>query len=98
MNAETLLAEAHRLGITLFPAGDKLRVDAPKGALSPDLRQALADHKPEILALLKPVSDGERPPLDRPPENEVELRRLIDWLADPVAFARWLERLMDREE
>ena len=37
-------------------------------------------------------------PMGRPTDNETELRRLTDWLDDPVAFARWFERLMDRKE
>ena len=43
-------------------------------------------------------SDGQLPPLDRPPETEQELRRLIDHLADPVNFAAWLERVMDTKD
>ena len=53
------------------------------------------DNKPAQLALLSsPVGDGQAPPLNRPPVNEQELRRLIDKLADPEAFARWLEWAM----
>ena len=40
------------------------------------------------------VGDGRPPPLDRPPSTERELRRLIDHLAEPVAFANWLEWAM----
>ena len=39
-------------------------------------------------------ADGQLPPLDRPPQNEQELRRWMDHTADPEAFARWLERAM----
>ena len=42
-----------------------------------------------------PLGDGQPPPLDRPPDTEMELRRLIDRLADPVAFAAWLEWAMN---
>jgi hypothetical protein len=41
-----------------------------------------------------PVGDGQPPPLGRPPATEMELRRLIDHLADPEAFTRWLEWAM----
>lgn len=34
----------------------------------------------------------------RPPKTEAELRRLIDYLADPVAFAAWFERLMGQTD
>jgi hypothetical protein len=40
------------------------------------------------------VGDGQLPPLDRPPATETELRRLIDYLDDPIAFAQWFEKLM----
>ena len=42
------------------------------------------------------VGDGQAPPLDRPPQTEQELRRLIDHLEDPEAFACWLEWAMNR--
>ena len=45
-----------------------------------------------------PVGDGQLPPLDRPPTSEMELRRLIDFLADPVAFAQWFARLMQQTD
>jgi hypothetical protein len=44
------------------------------------------------------VGDGQLPPLDRPPSTETELRRLIDYLDDPVAFARWFEALMHKAD
>jgi hypothetical protein len=42
------------------------------------------------------VGDGQLPPLNRPPATETELRRLIDYLDDPVAFAQWFECLMQQ--
>ena len=45
-----------------------------------------------------PVGDGQLPPLDRPPQTEMELRRLMDYLGDPVAFAQWFEQLMEHDE
>lgn len=32
--------------------GDRLHIDAPKGAISPELKAGLAQHKAELLALL----------------------------------------------
>ena len=57
MNKDELVAEAHRLGISLTSNGEKLRVEAPKGALTEEIRQALAEHKAEILSLLTPSPD-----------------------------------------
>ena len=95
MTTDELVAEANRLGIALTSNGEKLRVEAPTGALTDELRQALGEHKTEILARLRPVGDGQPPPLDRPPVTEQELRRLIDHLAEPEAFTRWLEWAMN---
>ena len=52
MTTDELVAETNRLGITLTCNGEKLRVEAPTGALTDELRQALGEHKTEILALL----------------------------------------------
>jgi len=43
----------------------------------------------------KKVGDGLGPPLDRPPQTEQELRRLIDHLADPEVFAAWFKWAME---
>ena len=40
-------------------------------------------------------ADGQLPPLDRPPQNEHELRRWMDHTADPEAFAQWLRWAMN---
>jgi hypothetical protein len=45
-----------------------------------------------------PVVDGELPPLDRPPENQEELVRLLNHLADPVSFAGWFQHLMEQAD
>lgn len=46
----------------------------------------------------RPLGDGQAPPLVRPPETEQELRRLIDHLADPENFNRWLAWAMNRTD
>jgi amino acid adenylation domain-containing protein len=48
-----LLDELTRRGATLVPEGNHVRYRAPKGALTPELRAALAAHKQEVLALLR---------------------------------------------
>lgn len=53
MNAAKLIEELRSRGVTLEAAGDRIRVDAPKGALTPELRLVLTDRKVEIIALLK---------------------------------------------
>ena len=53
MNALEVVVEATRRGAKLIPVGDRLRVDAPRGALSPELRRGLAEYKSQILSLLR---------------------------------------------
>ncbi len=55
MTATDLLTSCRAAGIILAADGDSLAVDAPAGALTPALRDTLARHKPELLALLAPV-------------------------------------------
>ena len=53
MTAVAILEEAKQLGIVLEAQGNHLRFRAPKGTLTPELREALARHKGEILAVLQ---------------------------------------------
>jgi pyochelin synthetase len=55
MTASDVLQLAKNAGIVLEADGDQLVVDAPLGALTPKLRDLLAQHKPELLATLAPV-------------------------------------------
>src|SRR3989337_2965400 len=57
MSADELLVTCRQAGIVLSAAGDRLRYDAPRGALTPELRAALACHKPALLAALAPVAE-----------------------------------------
>lgn len=52
MNAAELLSTLRESGVSLETAGDRLIVDAPKGAVTPELKEALSTHKSEILAIL----------------------------------------------
>ena len=53
MSAVDLLATLRAHDCELTAAGERLRVDAPSGALTPDLRAALAEHKADLLAELE---------------------------------------------
>ncbi len=50
MSPHGVLLEAQRRGINLAAVGHSLRVDAPRGALTPELRQAIAAFKPDLPA------------------------------------------------
>lgn len=56
MTANHLLALTREAGIVLEAQGERLMVDAPRGVLTPELRAELANHKPELLAVLVPVT------------------------------------------
>jgi hypothetical protein len=48
-----LMAECCKLGIQLYPVRDGLSVDAPEGALTPDLLDRLKVHKADIADFLR---------------------------------------------
>jgi len=52
MSPATIIADLHAIGVTLTPHGDKLRIRAPVGALTPAWRRMLADSKAALLASL----------------------------------------------
>ncbi|OWY64818.1 non-ribosomal peptide synthetase [cyanobacterium TDX16] len=53
MDLHSLLSHLSQQGIKLSTNGDLLEVDAPKGVLTPELRNSLAQYKAEILLLLR---------------------------------------------
>ena len=55
MTAVELLTTCRQAGIHLEAAGDTLRYEAPRGALTSELRDTLAQRKAEILAVLRPA-------------------------------------------
>jgi hypothetical protein len=52
MELVDLLTSLTQAGCRLIPHGDQLRVQDPQHALTDALRQAIRQHKPELLALL----------------------------------------------
>ena len=55
MTTDDLLTELDCRGVELFLDGDHLRFRAPSGALSPDLRAAIAERRPAIIEALRPT-------------------------------------------
>ena len=53
MTAPDLLAALSAIGATVQAVEDRLRIEAPRGALTPELRAALAEQKPALLSLLR---------------------------------------------
>lgn len=73
---DALLAEATRRGIRLSINGARLRIEAPTGTLTTELRVRLAAAKPDILAHLREGSEAagsahQSPPTDRPAANTI---------------------------
>ena len=65
------LASLRELGIKLWVDGDKLKVRAGEGVLSPELARTLKERKAEILSLLRPEPVYSITPL--PPRDSYEL-------------------------
>lgn len=53
MTSADLLADLESRGVRLTADGDQLRYHAPKGVITPSLREALAEHKSELLELVR---------------------------------------------
>ncbi|MGO9601661.1 MAG: hypothetical protein ACLP7Q_27110 [Isosphaeraceae bacterium] len=70
MTLPELQACLERLGIRLSARGDRLHFAAPKGAMTPEIRDALASHKSALLALLASPSEAT-------PECEATVRNLL---------------------
>ena len=51
MGPTEVLVELARLGVEVAIAGDRLRF-RPQGAVTPELRAALVEHKPDLIRLL----------------------------------------------
>lgn len=55
MTAKTLLAELHAAGIAVQVHAGRLKLDAPRGALTDSVLSAVRDSKVELLKLLEPT-------------------------------------------
>ncbi len=49
---EALFAHLVEVRVSLVVEGDRLRAQAPKGVLTPSLRNAIARYKPDLIALV----------------------------------------------
>lgn len=93
MNTASLLREFADAGITLTADGDKLHYSAPADAVTPEVRQRLLDHKPELLAALAkpeptPKQTAELVPV--PVATPAAVRARLLELADAYGYPRGL--------
>ena len=58
MIAAAVLSELNARGVTFAAAGDRLRLRAPAGTMTPDLLDRVRTHKAELLALLSGATGG----------------------------------------
>jgi tubulysin polyketide synthase-like protein/HEAT repeat protein len=85
MTARNLLSELRQKGVEIKASGDdRLVIDAPKGAITPELRSALAAHKVELLQILK---SEQQPPAPIAPPTELKTHA-PEVVAAPVALTR----------
>ncbi|MBX9654745.1 hypothetical protein K2Y11_14105 [bacterium] len=79
MNLPELLDALNATGTRLAISGGDLQVDAPKGAMTPDIRAGLGIHRETLLAALGALNRiEERPPFHD--GNAKLVRLLLDWL------------------
>lgn len=69
MSLAALLDELKHRGVRLEVAGERLRVSAPRGAVTPELRRALTEHKGELLVQLQQGGVHAAPSLERIPRD-----------------------------
>ena len=91
MTLSELLAELSERGVNLWAEGDQLRIRAPKEALTPELRNSLAESKAELLLLLRQsnggMSDTSIPVIEPAPDQRHEPFPLTD-----MQHAFWVGR------
>lgn len=90
MNLNELLAELAQRGVKLWAEGDQLRIRARKGAINATQRNALREHKAELLLLLRQnsLADSQALPQIVPaPEQRYEPFPLTD-----IQQAYWVGR------
>lgn len=87
LSAAAIVDEARRRGVDLIADGDRLRVEAPAGVMTPDLLEALRACKPDIIATLRAPSPAKQ--MARPEHEALagsglteRVRSAWPWLAE----------------
>ncbi|HEY9629839.1 MAG TPA: amino acid adenylation domain-containing protein [Coleofasciculaceae cyanobacterium] len=80
-------------GIKLWFDGDRLRCNAPKQVLTPDLQMQLTDRKPEILAFLQSLSEPSAAALDLSAIVPDQSNRYQPFPLNEMQQAYWIGRM-----
>jgi len=92
MTIKELLNELSEKGVKLWADGEQLRIRAPKGVITPDRKEAIAKHKPEILWQLRQnnfdSSIAALPVIVPQPDKRYEPFPLTD-----IQYAFWVGRM-----
>jgi len=104
MSTAELLTDLQSRGVTITAEGDRLKIKAPKGTITPELRERLTASKSDIIAALQMPSRPEleaicrRACADFPDVEPERLRRFLEVAEDPEwcseRIARHLARRM----
>ena len=87
MTAAALIHQLAVAGVALEVRDGKLRVDAPEGAITPDMREQLTRHKAAMLELLAPTpaaTKGQCYKCGQPVTWLGSLAGLVNWLGEAV--------------
>lgn len=94
MTTHELLAELKRSGVVVSLAGDRLRVEAPTGTVTEDLRRLLVEHKPELMAVLAEEEDWRAEALEAERRFGHRAARLYPLIGTSVVTGRGRGRLL----
>jgi TubC N-terminal docking domain len=91
-----LMRDLQAAGVVLEARDGRLRVDAPVGIVTPEIRDSLARHKPELLAMLAadPAEYENWAPLDMPVAwtDRADVITVVEDLADEGMRPRRIAR------
>ena len=90
MTIYSLINTVHARGIKLWQEDGQLKIKAPKGALTDDIREQITSRKADIIAFLSQVSATKKLPPPLRPVNREEL----DW--QPLSFLQERLWIIDR--
>jgi hypothetical protein len=79
-----LLETLRQAGAEVFAVGDRLRVRAPRGVVTDEIRRCLAEHKPQLLAELSTAPGWPPECLDAERRFRMPHARLFPLLGGPV--------------